>query len=240
MNIEEYRTEAQKVGYREHLTYTVASEQSLESFLDYTNLDLDLKIHLSKVILCRHFMSTGETILPADIYWFIRNFLSEFETDFIKPWISAAVKHTIEMIISGDTFSKQIIGTTFLFGVIEFNIKYRLGYRPEKYHTFDNYYHQQYRRMFLGPALNKLKKTNSLLACDLNEIDQQNIKALKLTGIAEKNFVITRMADRLTFARNIMIHGESHSFYNTGIYLTMIYILFHFHCIKDGTKYEGI
>lgn len=239
MNLDEYRLVRDEKGYREELTYIWAGELTLKEFLNYKSLDLQVKIHLSKVIISRHFSSTGGVALPADLDWFIDGFLSEFDNDLIKPWIGKAIKESIEMIVSDDHFCKGIIGTTFMFGVVEFYVKYLLGYRPEKLDPFDHPAHEPYRKMFLSDAINRLKKTNTDLARDINEIDNHNVSSLKESGILEKRHVKARMADRLNFPRNTMVHGESHSFYDKGKYLVMIYILFHFHGLRAGVKYEG-
>lgn len=239
MTLAEYHETKEKAGYREHLDYIVGSETSLRSFVIYEFADLDLKIHLAKVILQRHFPSTGGTVLPQDVEWFIDAFLKEFKTDLIKPWISKAVKRSIRMVNSKDTFSRVIIGTTFLFGVLEFHAKYRLGWRPEQHDVFDTAYHDKYRSMHLRDAINKVKKIDCDLARDLNAIDKYNVEGLKEAGITEQRFTIPRIGDRLTFARNQMLHGETHAFYSAGQYMSLIYILFHLHSTKDGLKYEG-
>ncbi len=107
-------------------------------------------------------------------------------------------------------------------------------------HTSDEAYHKNYREMSLSAAINRLKKTKCALAVDLNEIDSSSISSLKEAGIKERRYTKSRIADRLALARNSMIHGETHSFYSTGEYLVMLYIIFHFHGIADGFKYEGI
>ncbi len=239
MDINEYKIKAKSAGYQEQLTYIVASETTLSSFLKYEDLGNDLKVHLVKVMLSRHFPATGGLSLPADIDWFIGGFLHEFKGDLVKPWISTAINKALIMIISEDTFGKGIVGTTFMFGVVEFYIKYRLGYRPEQYDDFDTEYHKPFRNMFLGAALNKLKKSNSALAKDINFIDKYNASALKKAKIKEQRFTRAKMADRLTLARNAMVHGETHTYYSTGKYIAMIYLLLHFHGLADGTKYEG-
>lgn len=240
MNFQEYQKASKEAGYREQLTYIVASEPSLRSFLAYEEADLQVKTHLAKVIICRHFYSTGGIALPEDVRWFIDCFLSEFKTDLIKPWISGAVKESMTMIASEATFTKVIIGMTFMFGVVEFYAKYRLGWRPELYDHFDKKNQGMYRDMTLGSAIYKLKKTECALAEDLKAIDMYNISSLKKSGIDERGFTKSRIADRLTLARNCMIHGEAHYFYYMGEYLVMLYILFHFHGLTDGFKYEGI
>ena len=240
MNIEEYQELRKHAGYRETLTYIVGSEPSLRGFLNYEAANLEVKLHLTKVILGRHFSSTGGISLPEDVQWFINCFLNEYKGDLIKPWITGAIRESIGMIASDDTFGKVIIGTTFMFGVVEFYAKYRLGWRPEQYDHFDEAYHKNYREMSLSAAINRLKKTKCALAVDLNEIDSSSISSLKEAGIKEMRYTKSRIADRLALARNSMIHGETHSFYSTGEYLVVLYIIFHFHGIADGFKYEGI
>lgn len=144
------------------------------------------------------------------------------------------------MIISGHTFTKVIIGMTFMLGVLEFYIKYRLGWRPEQYDSFDEQYHNKYRQLSLGHALSRLKKTSCCLAKDLNEIDRHNIDSLKSADIKEQRHIKARIADRLTWVRNTMLHGEAHNFYDKAKYIALIYILFHLHSLKDGFRYEGI
>jgi len=240
MTKEQYTELASKNKYRESLNYISSDEPALMDFLKYDILDLDLKLHLTRVIICRHFPSTGGVYFPFDVIWFIEGFLKEYQSDLIKPWLSPAIKGSLEMIVSDDTFNKGILGTTFMFGVLEFYAKYRLGYRPEKHDFFDNQYHKPFRNMFLGYAINRLKKGTTKLGQDLNFIDSFKVDALKKTGIREKGYIKARIADRLSLARNSMIHGETHNFYDTGLYLAVLFMLFHFHGVNDGFRYEGI
>lgn len=240
MNIQEYQELRKQTGYREQLSYIVGSETSLRGFLNYEDANLEVKLHLTKVILGRHFKSNGEISLQEDVQWFINCFRNEYKADLIKPWLTSAVRESMAMIVSDDTFGKVIIGTTFMFGVVEFYAKYRLGWKPEQYDHFDEVYHKNYREMSLSAAISRLKKTKCALAIDLNELDSNSISLLKESGIEEKRYTKSRIADRLRIARNSMIHGETHYFYSTGSYLAMLYILFHFHGIADGFKYEGI
>ena len=78
---------------------------------------------------------------------------------------------------------------------------------------------------------------NTPLAKSINEIDNHNSKRLSDIGIPEERWVKSRIADRLSFARNPMVHGEAHHFYYTGAYLTMLYILFYLHDQKENVKY---
>ena len=87
--------------------------------------------------------------------------------------------------------------------------------------------------MYLNNAINKLKKTKSALAESLNRIDKYNIEMLKENFIEEDKFVNAKIADRLSLARNTMLHGEKHSFYNISKYLIMIYAIFHLYRLQE-------
>lgn len=235
MNIQEYKEKIWKIGFIEYPTIITGKELSLQEIVDIDIADLDLKIHLAKVIMCRCFSPTCGIYWPDNPDWFISHFLNIFDKDLIKPWLTNTIKEAINMIMSADTFNKCIIGTTFMFGVIEFYAKYKLGYRPEEYDFFDNISHRSFRDMSIGDAFNKLKKTNTKIAGILNEIDKHNLTLLKKTGIAEERYVKGRIASRLSLSRNTMLHGENHSFYDVGEYLIMLYILFYLHDLKEIT-----
>lgn len=203
-------------------------------FVDLDTVDLDLKIHIAKRILCHNFSSTfGVIYFPDEPIWFIKHFLLSYNKDFIKPQFTATIKEAINMILSEEYFTKVIIGTTFMYGIIEFYAKYKLGFRPDEFDFFDDKNLNQYRKMFIGNAINKLKKTNASIAKSLNEIDKHNLAYLKECGIPEERWIKGKIADRLTLGRNPMLHGERYIFFSEGLYLVMLYILFHLYDSKD-------
>jgi hypothetical protein len=206
----------------------------LRHFVDFNNADLDLKIQLTEVILCRCFSPTSGIIFPDDLNWYIKNAAANYYADLPRPWITLTIKGAISSIMSADVFVKGIHGTTFMFGVIEFYAKNKFGWEPLKYDFFDNSHHKKYRDMSLSEAVKKVKKTNCDLARSLHKIDAHNVQRLETVGIEEHRYTKARIADRLTLARNTMLHGENHSFYDKGKYLVMLYFLFHYHDLKVG------
>lgn len=233
MRIIDYKKIVNKIGFEEYPSIVTGNEKSLGDFIEFTQTDLDLRIYLTKVIICRCFSSTISGVLfPKDVNWFIDNFLEIFDEDLAKPWLSGTIREAIKMIRNGDTFTQGLLGTTFMFGIIEFYAKYLLGWRPEKYDFFDKINQDTFRKMYIKDAINKLRKTKTDIANSLNEIDKRNIQRLKNKGTQEERWIIPRIADRLTISRNSMLHGESHSFFSIGKYLVMIYILFHFHGLR--------
>jgi len=95
MTIEEYQRLRDEYKYEEHLGFVTSTEPTLQQFLRYTDLDLDLRIYLAKVIILRHFGPTGGVLSPADIDWFINAFIATYYTDHVKPWISGAIKESL-------------------------------------------------------------------------------------------------------------------------------------------------
>lgn len=232
ITIDQYKELAIKSGFEEYPYVITGSEPSLKSFVDFANADIDLKIYLTKLILRRNFSPAGGYEVLTDHDWLLDCFLRGFETDLIKPWISSTIKEAMEMILHGDIFTKNIMATSFMFGVIEFYAKSLLGWKAYEADFFDRDFHKKYRELPIGQALNKLKKQNTSLAKDLSEIDKYAIDRLKERKIKEKRWVIATISDRLTIARNTMLHGENHSFHSIGKYLLSIYMLFHLHEVK--------
>lgn len=229
----EYNAKIESMKFVEFPYMISGGEQKLEEILNFSEADLRLKIHVAEVILCRCYPSTGGIVFPADSKWFITSFLHYYKNDIPKPWLTPAIRGAMEMILSGDPFVKGIIGTTFMFGVIEFYAKHFLGYRPMEMDFFDKDGHSKFRDMFIGDTINKLKRTNTEIAKSLNCIDKHNIKRLKEVGIEEERWIKAKVSDRLSLARNTMLHDENHSFYDKGEYLIMIYILFYLHDIHE-------
>lgn len=227
MTLQEYQEKIGKIGFNEVPNEITGREKSIEDVVNYEEANLELKIHLAEVIICRCFPPT-RGICFNDHRWFIENFLRYYENDIPKPWLTVAIREAIEMILSKDVFTKGIIGTTFMFGVVEFYAKYFLGYYPMKLDPFDEESHNKFRDMFIHQAFNKLRRSDKRIARSLNAIDKYNKKRLKKECI-EKRRIKARIEERLILARNAMLHGENHSFYDQGPYLIMLYILFHLH-----------
>ena len=227
MTKDEYTDKIETIGFEEFPYFIVGHEKCLNEIVDFDRTDLQLKIHLAEVIICRCFSATGGIYFPADSKWFITNFLRFYKNDIPKPWLTSAIREAVEMILSEDAFTKGVIGTTFMFGIVEFYAKHLLGYRPMAFDFFDKDSHSKFRSMFIGDAINKLKRTNTEIAKSLNRIDKHCIERLKEVGIEEQRWTVAKISDRLTLSRNTMLHGENHNFYDKGEYLIMLYILFY-------------
>ncbi len=225
MTTDDYIRKAEEIGFIEYPDFISGNEKKLKDFVDFETADLQLKIYLSEMIICRCFTTPAGIVFPSDSEWFISNFFLTYKTDLIKPWVTLAIKDAVDMILSDDTFSKNIIGTTFMFGIVEFYTKYLLGFHPLEI-GFSDKEREKYERMTIGPAIAKLKKTNTDIGRSLSRIDKHFINRLKEAGIEEGERVKYRLADRLSICRNTMLHGDNHSFYDKGELLTMLYILY--------------
>lgn len=240
ITLDDYRSVAQEYGYSEELTYVAANLPELGKFLDFNMLTLDVKVHLAKVVICRHFEATGGVVLTDDVNWFIDGMRGEFREHLIQPWLTSAVDTAFKLIINHDNLGEVVVGTTFMFGVVEHYAKYRLGYRAEGPTSSTRADIERFRTMTIESAFGRLRKQTYPIALDISFIDKYHISDLKEAGIKESDRVHARMERRLAIARNSMVHGESHNHYHMGLYTMMIYALFHYHGLRDGVKYEGI
>lgn len=232
MTITDYKKAIHTNGFREHPKAISSGMTALASFVNYSEADLELKIYLARMLLYRNFSATGNGEFLSDHTWFIQQFFISEHEDIPKPWLTKPIRDSIGMILSGDVFSGGIIGTTFMFGVIEYYAKHFLGWRPMEADFFDDEFHKKYRTMTIERAVNKLKKSDTPIGKSLNFIDGKCSVRLRERAIEAERWIKPKIADRLKLARNAMLHGESHSFYSMGNYLCMIYILFYLHDLK--------
>jgi hypothetical protein len=241
MNIQDYKKKIGEVGFEEY-PYLVGSLLSLGEFIDFEEADLKLKIHFTEVILCRCFPPTGGVFDPASSDWFIENFLLNYQRDLIKPWLSSTIRTAIEMVMEKN--ERATIATTFMFGIVEFYAKYKLGFRPDEFDFFDKSKKNYIKNLasgskktppdlFIGNALESLKKKDLPISLSLRCIDGHNIQRLKDFTIQERRFTKAKISDRLSLARNTMLHGENHSFGAEARYLVMLYILFYYHDVLE-------
>lgn len=243
MTIAEYRNCIETNGFIEEPIAIWGGMVKLEDFVNYSEADIDLKIHLTEMVLKRNFSPVDGHMVLMEQFWLSEQFLKSYKEDYVRPWLTDTIREAMTMIGSREIFTKYIIGTTFMFGVIEFHAKYLLGWRPMEHDVFDNIHHDAYRKMAIGPAITKLRKTKFPVAKSLGKIDKYATEYIREANhrravSGQKKIVIGRwtmpnVAERLAFYRNAMLHGESHSNYSVGVYLCILYMLFHL-CDEKG------
>lgn len=224
--------------------YVNSGTELVSPLINYSEADSELRIHLCKLIICRSFYGTY-TAWVEDVNWFLTNFFLELERDLIKPHLTATIKEASAMILSGEVFTKGTIGANFMFGVLEFYAKYELGFRPTNYNFFDkanrNYIKKYAPKLFdlsIKSAFSLLQEQNLPISDALNSIDQFTKDRLVEHGIPDKDWIRYSIADRLSLARNPMLHGEHHGFYGMGQYTLMLYSLFHLTRLQND-KYSS-
>lgn len=203
----------------------------LQDFASFEEADIDLRIHLIKVALCRNFSPLGTHEVLDDHIWLLKEFLKEVDQDLIRPWSTSLIRTALVDAQSDDQFVKGVMAANTLFGIIETNARFLLQDEGSK--EYYDYKFQETAPIGIGNAITKLKKSKKEIGRVLSEIDKRNIERLKEMGFSEMEMKNTRIADRLINARNPMLHGENHSYYFMCRYLSMIYMLFHF-CKKKS------
>lgn len=244
MDIEDFKKAAKDYGYGEEDIFHGHPEECLKDFVQYRETTLELKIYLAELIIYRHFMAMGATLLPADVDWFIEEYFSDFEGDYILPERTRAVNQAKELIMTGDLFGKTPIGSSFMFGIIERYAKHKLGFRPHRFDFFDkkgkNAYIKKYEfdknDIYLKGAFDKLENLGFPISESLKKINSKTSRKMKELSIEEERFVLFGISDRLSIARNAMVHGESHTFFYIGRYMLMLYILFQLNELKENPK----
>ena len=241
VTVSDYKNYIKNNGFQEHPLYNDGTSL-VSSFINFDESDLDLKIYINKLILCRSFYGTYISWY-SDVKWFIENFFTKLVTDLPKPYLTETIRSAAKMINSDDPFKQGIISTTFLFTVIEFYAKYKLGFKPMEYNFFDYEGKRQYLKnldvtnkkidLSIKKSFILLQKKHFLISTCLNEIDEYTTARLSAAGIPSKKWTVHTIAERIDLARNAMIHGEIHSFFGMGEYLLLIYSLLHLCDLKE-------
>lgn len=231
----DYEEIIQEIGFEEVPLISLPNEVKLPDFLIYEELDLDLKIHLVEILIVRSFPAVPMVYMPINIEWMVRGFLSEYKFHPVKHWETENIIEAIEMIMS-DSSSRVHIGTVFLFTIIEFYGKQKLGYNPSEYDFFDKR-KKHFTDMTINQVFIKLMKSNTLIARSLNRIDKLSKKISSELGIQKDRFNQITIVDRMTFYRNIMLHGEAY-FSHKGKYLVAMYMLFYLNDLKEQLPRE--
>jgi hypothetical protein len=229
MTIRDYRKKAAQLNFEELPLALCGHEPSLYSFVDIDSASKDLKIHLCELMFNRNFPATGGIVLIAEPEWFIRHFFENYSGDIQSPLRSGSIKAAAKAILNSEDRNSALFATYFMFGIVEFYCKRLLGWEPDKYNFHDKAAHSTYRKMTLNDAFNKIKRGKTNLARSINRIDRAVVEQYSDLKISENDWIRYKMVDRLTLARNTMLHGEGNYFSSKGHYLLLIYILFWLH-----------
>src|ERR1700749_4896395 len=102
MNLAAYQTKIAAIGFVEFPTSISGVEMPISNIVNFDETDLDLKIYLTTMIIRRCFSATGSYSWPGDTIWLIENFLHNYETDLLKPWLTNTISDAFSMILSDE------------------------------------------------------------------------------------------------------------------------------------------
>ena len=239
--LNDYQIKIKEIGFEEYPTIIYgAGDQYLKDFLEYNKLDLDVRIYLTRLLICRCCGIDSGIYLPADVDWWVENF-EEFHfanvADFTR---TEAIKEAIRQIQSDDRFGKCIVGTTFMYTIIEFYTKFNLGLNPfidmwEK----DQTNIEKYRNISFSDAIRKLRKRNKVISKEICQIDAFFKEKAAALSYEPEPFKESYIHYRLTYYRNKWLHGENQFMVSEGTFLVLLYILFSYCHIKDDVIEKG-
>jgi|GEM_PF-3745614 hypothetical protein len=226
MNVAQYSKRCIEMGFTEYpMMVTPGVTPRMMDVVNLEEAELDLKRHVAGVLLCRCFPFTGGVNF-GEPEWFITHFLTMYKEDAVRPWLTKTIQRAIELINSDNVFTDNLIGTTFMFGILEFYVKQKLSGRPLPVHSFEqNDNNGKY--LSLEYALDELQKKELPISIAVNKIDDDMYKVLSRWEKPEDDWKRHKVVSRVSKARNDMLHGNKHTYYSMGEYMAMLYILFH-------------
>lgn len=235
--IEDYQKKIKEIGFIEYPTVILGDlDQYLKDFLKAEELDLELRIYITRLLICRCLGINSGVYLPADVDWWIKEFQRIHVGNIADFTRSEAIIEAIKQIQSDDNFGKCIIGTAFMYTVMEFYTKYFLGFNPladmfEK----DKTKHEQYQKINFSSAILKLKKRNTEISKHLCAIDKFFKEKAEEFAYEPEPFKPSYISYRLSYFRNMVLHGQNQFVHSEGTFLVLLYILYTYCHMKHKT-----
>lgn len=238
ITIDIYKQKIKEIAFEEYPEIIVNGEdQYLKDFLKYDELDLDLRIYLTRVLICRSVGIGSGIYLPDDTDWWIEKFQDVHIMNFADFTRTEAIIEAIKQIQSNESFGKCIIGTTFMYTVMEFYTKFYLGFNPlidmfEK----DKSNLEKYRQISFSSAVIRLKKCQKEVSKEICAIDNFFKQKASSLGYEPEPFKNSYIAYRLSYYRNMVLHGENQFAHSEGTFLVLLYILYTYCHLKETTE----
>ena len=129
LSIAEYYEKVKEFKYEEHLVSVSHDLTKLTDFLKFSELSLELRIHISSMLIRRSVGVTNGIWMPDDVNWLINNFIQEYKSDLADPARWEANYKSILMIQGDKSFSDCLIGRIYMYTAIEFYLKHKLGFK---------------------------------------------------------------------------------------------------------------
>lgn len=234
--IENYRKKIKEFNFEEFPQIIGHKMVMLKNFLEFDKLSLEVKIHLTSLLIRRSVGVNNGIYLPEDVNWLISHFIGEYKEDLSDPSKHDAHKRAIELVTSEETFSDCIIGTTYMYTVIEYYLKYKLGYKIFPKSDEELFQNQKIRENSIGSAYLKVKKSRFRISNELNIIDKHFKERAKEMGYEREELQNIQIQGRLNQNRNMFLHGHYQYYHAEGTLLVLLFILLHYCELEESIK----
>jgi hypothetical protein len=239
-SLSQYKQKIQDIGFIEYPQFIDGTEKCLKDFLNYDELSIELRIHITRMLICRCVGIDSGIYLPADVHWWIDNFISFQFVDLADFTRTEAIKEALRQVRSDDTFGKCIVGTAFLYIIIESYTKFFLGLNP----LIDRFERDQtnikkYREMQFNDALIRLRRSNKTISREICALDAFFRDKANNIGLDPGPFKFSFTIHRLILNRNMCLHGENNLMVSEGTFLALLYILYSYcHLLEHSIEMQ--
>ncbi len=240
LTLENYHVKIKYMDFKEYPeTIDGINDQYFKDLLNPEELGLDVRVHITTTLICRCVGINGGIYLPAGVDWWITEFQRIHLSNIADITRSDAIIAAIRHIQSEDSFGKCIIGTAFMYTVMEFYSKYFLGFDP-LFDRFDNNLEKigKYQEVQFSEAIIKLKKQNLAISRELCKIDKFFKQKADIMGLDLQLHNNSYLADRISKNRNQILHGQNVFLHSEGSLLVLLYILYTYCHYIDKDKLE--
>lgn len=228
VSIEEYYERVEKHQYKEVLTSISPGMTKLKDFLEFSELSLSLKIHLTSMLIRRSVGINSGIYLPNDVDWLIEHFIRDYKTDLADVALHETISKAIKMIQSENAFSDCIIGTVYMYTALEFYLKHKLGYKFFLQSESEIENSQKIMGLSIGLAYNRVKRANFRVSKELHKIDTYFKERGKEMGYEAEELQNIQIQGRISSFRNSILHGHYQFHHSEGTLLTLLFILLHY------------
>ena len=228
LSIAEYYEKVKEFKYEEHLVSVSHDLTKLTDFLKFSELSLELRIHISSMLIRRSVGVTNGIWMPDDVNWLINNFIQEYKSDLADPARWEANYKSILMIQGDKSFSDCLIGRIYMYTAIEFYLKHKLGFKVYPNSEEDISSNKKITFLSIGTAYNRVKRANFRVSSELNLIDKYFKERAKSMGYQYEELQNLQIQGRLNSLRNSSLHGHYQFYHAEGTLLALLFILLHY------------
>lgn len=224
ITIEDYEALKAKHNFEEYPDIIAHPMTALNDFLVFKELSLDVKIHLCSMLVRRTIGLQGEVNMPYDAKWLMQHFMEEYELDATEFWKTDAYLKGLKLV-QEEEMGSRIVGTTYLYTMIEAYLKHKLGYR---FLEDDSETNKRLIKIGIGDAYIKVKKGNNRVSREFHLIDQYFKEQAVHLRVIQEDMNYVKLEGRLKLLRNLNLHGRNQFMVGEGILLSLLFALLHY------------